>query len=179
MDGSNSSRTDQAVLAGGCFWCVEAVYDNIEGIKSVVSGYTGGSVPNPSYGQVSSGTTGHAEAVRIEFDPEVISYDQVLSVFWRSHDPTTLDRQGADIGSQYRSAIYYVGDDQRETAERSLADAQSAFDERIVTEITPLGEFYAAEDYHQDYFKLNPTAGYCRIVIAPKLQKLGLVKKTR
>jgi peptide-methionine (S)-S-oxide reductase len=178
MAETKSGKTDQAVLAGGCFWCVEAVYESIEGVTAVVSGYTGGGIPNPSYGQVSAGTTGHAEAVRIEYDPDVISYGEILSIFWRSHDPTTVDRQGADFGSQYRSAIYYITDEQREIAERSLIDTQTDFEEKIVTEIARLGEFYIAEDYHQDYFRLNPAAGYCQIVIAPKLQKLGLIDQT-
>ncbi len=172
MGENGAGKTDYAVLAGGCFWCVEAVYKKIEGIKAIVSGYTGGSLPHPTYRQVTTGTTGHAEAVRIQFDPDVISYRGILSVFWKSHDPTTLNSQGADIGTQYRSAIYYATEEQRQTAESSLADAQSEFDGKIVTAIATLDEFYAAEEYHQDYFEQNPTAGYCRFVIAPKLRKL-------
>lgn len=171
---SDSGTSEYAVLAGGCFWCVEAVYERINGIKSAVSGYTGGTVPNPSYRQVTTGTTGHAEAVRIEYDPEIISYEEILKIFWISHDPTTLNRQGADAGTQYRSAIFYADAAQKEAAEKSLAEAQPDFNGKIVTEVSPLEDFYVAEDYHQDYFELNPNAGYCQFVIAPKLQKLGL-----
>ena len=178
MADNNQDRLDVAVLAGGCFWCVEAVYERIEGVHSAVSGYTGGSLANPTYRQVGMGNTGHAEAVRIEFDPAVITYRNIVDFFWRSHDPTTLNRQGGDVGTQYRSAIFYANDEQRRIAEESLAAAQSAYEGKIVTEIEPLGEFYVAEDYHQDYFDLNPTAGYCQYVIAPKLEKLGLPGQT-
>ena len=178
MAESTDSRVETAVLAGGCFWCIEAVYERINGIKSAVSGYTGGQVESPSYREVTSGATGHAEAVLIEYDPSVITYEEILEIFWRSHDPTTLNRQGADVGTQYRSAIYYADDNQREIAEKSMSKIQESFDKDIVTEISSLGEFYFAEDYHQDYFDENPTAGYCRYVIAPKLQKLGLPLET-
>ena len=174
MSDNSNTATEYAVLAGGCFWCVEAVYARIEGVKSAVSGYTGGTAANPSYAQVTTGATGHAEAVKIGFDPEVVSYSEILEVFWKSHDPTTLNKQGADTGTQYRSAIFYSGDDQKKAAEESLNASQRAFDGKIVTEIAPLGEFYVAEEYHQDYYDLNPNAGYCRYVIEPKLKKLGL-----
>ncbi len=171
-NGSSNGSHEIAVLAGGCFWCVEAVYERIEGVVSAVSGYTGGTVPNPSYTEVTRGNTGHAEAVEITFDPGVISYEEILKVFWKSHDPTTLNRQGADVGTQYRSAIFYTNDEQKRIAEASLEEAQESFNRTIVTEITPLEEFYVAEDHHQDYFADNPNAGYCRVVIAPKLGKL-------
>ncbi|MBN1685004.1 MAG: peptide-methionine (S)-S-oxide reductase MsrA [Spirochaetales bacterium] len=169
---------EYAVLAGGCFWCVEAVYERIEGVVSAVSGYTGGTVADPSYEQVTTGKTGHAEAVKIAFNPEVISYNEILSIFWKSHDPTSLNKQGADVGTQYRSAIFYADEEQRRIAAESLAKAQESFSRQIVTEITPLDEFYDAEEYHQDYFAKNPYAGYCRVVIAPKLEKLGLSVET-
>jgi peptide-methionine (S)-S-oxide reductase len=172
-DNSNTTMAS-AVLAGGCFWCVEAVYERTDGVKFAVSGYTGGTVVNPSYKRVTTGATGHAEAVKITFDPGVISYKEILEIFWKSHDPTTLNKQGGDIGTQYRSAIYYSGEDQKKIAEESLEEARSLFVDKIMTEIAPLSEFYVAEEYHQDYFELNPNAGYCQYVIAPKLKKLGL-----
>ncbi len=175
MSDKLNTLREYAVLAGGCFWCVEAVYERIDGVKSVASGYTGGSVAHPTYEQVCTGTTGHAEAVKITFDPDVISYAKIVEIFWKSHDPTTLNRQGGDSGTQYRSAIYYSDDAQKKTAEKSRETAQLTFHNKIVTEIAPLGEFYTAEEYHQDYFKLNPNAAYCQYVIEPKLKKLGLV----
>ncbi len=178
MSENNDGRIEYAVLAGGCFWCVEAVYERISGVLSTVSGYTGGTGANPTYQQVCAGTTGHAEAVRIGFDPAVISYGEILKFFWKSHDPTTLNRQGADAGTQYRSAIFYFGEGQKESAEASLEAARELFERQIVTEISPLGDFYEAEEDHQDYFKLNPMVGYCRFVIAPKLQKLELPTAT-
>jgi peptide-methionine (S)-S-oxide reductase len=163
-----------AILGGGCFWCVQAVYERIAGVKSVVAGYAGGTLANPSYEQVCTGTTGHAEVVRVEFDPEQISYAKILELFWQSHDPTTLNRQGADVGPQYRSIILYADEAQRRTAEDSKREAERLFARPIVTEIKPLAAFYPAEDYHQDYYANNPYAGYCSFVIRPKLQKLGL-----
>ena len=174
MSDDSNTTTEYAVLAGGCFWCVEAVYARIKGVRSAVSGYTGGTAANPTYQQVTTGATGHAEAVKIAYDPGVISYGEILDIFWKSHDPTTLNRQGADAGTQYRSAIFYTDDDQKKIAEESLKAAQPSIGRKIVTEIAPLGEFYLAEEYHQDYFELNPNAGYCQVVIAPKLEKLGL-----
>ena len=171
------AANEKATLAGGCFWCLEAVYKRISGVASVTSGYAGGEVTNPTYKQVCTGTTGHAEVVQIEFDPAVISYGQILDLFWEAHDPTTLNRQGADVGPQYRSAIFYHDEEQQQRAVESKERAQAQFKEPIVTEITALDTFYPAEDYHQDYFDLNPQAGYCRVVIAPKLKKLGLSQK--
>lgn len=165
-------QTEIAVFASGCFWCTEAVFERVPGVKRVVSGYTGGHVPNPTYRQVCDGTTGHAEGTRIEFDPAIVSYAQLLEIFFESHDPTTLNRQGADEGTQYRSAIFYVGAAQKAAAEAAKQAAQKDFDDPVVTEIAPLGTFYEAEGYHQDYFKSNPNAGYCAFVIKPKIKKL-------
>lgn len=163
-----------ATLAGGCFWCLEAVFKRLNGVISVTSGYTGGHVPSPTYDQVCSGQTGHAEAVQILFDPSIISYEKLLSVFWQIHDPTTLDRQGNDVGTQYRSAIYYHSDEQKEVAERSIEalEASGQYDDPIVTQLEPAGEFYKAETYHQDYYDSNRSNPYCRIVIDPKVRKL-------
>ncbi|MCA1591984.1 MAG: peptide-methionine (S)-S-oxide reductase MsrA [Acidobacteria bacterium] len=162
-----------ATLAGGCFWCLEAVYDDLRGVESVVSGYAGGEVPNPSYQAVCSGTTGHAEVVQITFDPRVVSYKELLEVFFAIHDPTTLNRQGGDVGTQYRSAIFYHTPEQREIAEQVIAEVGAAqvWDAPIVTETAPLAEFYTAEDYHQNYFQRNPNQPYCQIVVAPKVGK--------
>ncbi len=170
---SAERKLETATLAGGCFWCVEAVFDDLRGVESVESGYTGGDVPSPSYQQVCTGATGHAEAVRIEFDPSVVSYRELLEVFFTVHDPTTLNRQGADVGTQYRSAIFYHTPEQRETAEQVIAelDAEKIWDAPIVTEIAAAGEFYPAEDYHQEYFANNPNQPYCRAVVAPKVAK--------
>ena len=167
-------KTEKATLGGGCFWCIEAVFQKLKGVQSVVSGYAGGKIPNPSYERVCSGATGHAEVVQITFDPAVISYADVLYVFWRLHDPTTLNRQGADVGTQYRSVIFYHDEQQKEIAERSKAETESAglYPDAIVTEISPLPEFYAAEGYHQNYYRNNPNQPYCRFVVDPKIQKL-------
>jgi len=161
-----------ATLGGGCFWCLDAVYREIEGVTGVVSGYAGGSRPNPTYEQVCSGATGHAEVVQVEFDPEVISYSDILEIFWSVHDPTTKDRQGADVGSQYRSIILTHDDAQAATARESRDAVQKLWPRPVVTEIEPLREFYPAEEYHQNYFARNPQQGYCQIVINPKLKKL-------
>lgn len=171
---SDGSGMQYAFLAGGCFWCLEAAYTRVPGVAEVVSGYMGGRRENPSYEEVCAGDTGHAETVRVGFDPARISFEDILELFWKIHDPTTLDRQGADIGDQYRSAIFYVDDAQRATAEDSLRSAQGRFSEPIVTEILPAPRFWPAEEYHQHYFELHPSAGYCRAVIAPKLRKAGL-----
>ncbi|HZF08723.1 MAG TPA: peptide-methionine (S)-S-oxide reductase MsrA [Thermoanaerobaculia bacterium] len=162
-----------ATLAGGCFWCLEAVYDQMKGVLSVESGYTGGKVPNPSYESVCSGRTGHAEAVRITFDPAVVSYREILEVLFTLHDPTTLNRQGNDVGTQYRSAIYYHSPEQKATAEAIVAEltAEQAYPNPIVTEVTPAETFYEAEAYHQEYFAKNPGQGYCSFVVAPKVAK--------
>jgi peptide-methionine (S)-S-oxide reductase len=162
-----------ATLAGGCFWCLEAVYDEIKGVHSVESGYAGGQVDNPSYREVCNGTTGHAEVVQVHFDPSVVSYRDLLNVFFAIHDPTTLNRQGADVGTQYRSAIFYHDDEQKKIAEEVIKDLsdQKLFDRPIVTELAPLDRFYVAENYHQEYFARNPYQPYCMAVVAPKVSK--------
>jgi len=166
------SRTETAVLGGGCFWCLDAVFERVPGVKAVTCGFAGGRTPQPSYEQVCTGATGHAEVVQLEFDPAVVSYAQLLEIFWSAHDPTTLDRQGADEGTQYRSIILYRTPAQQAAAEQSRAAAQSRYPDKIVTEIVPLQAFYAAEEHHQHYFAKNPFAGYCRAVIKPKVVKL-------
>ncbi len=165
----NSLET--ATLGAGCFWCVEAIFQDLRGVESVVSGYSGGAVSNPDYREISSGLTGHAEVCQINFDPRVISFDQLLEVFWEVHDPTTLNRQGADIGSQYRSAIFYHNEEQKNLAESSKKKMISAFKDPIVTEITAYKNFFIAENYHQDYFLNNPSQTYCSVVIGPKVNK--------
>ena len=167
------NRLEQATLAGGCFWCLEAVYQDLRGVEKVVSGYAGGHVPNPSYQQVCSGETGHAEVVQLSYDPAVISYDDLLYVFWRVHDPTTLNRQGNDVGTQYRSAIFYHDEEQKRRAERSLAETEASglWPGKFVTTLEPLGAFYPAEAYHQNYFRLNPNQPYCTFVVDPKVRK--------
>ena len=162
-------------LGAGCFWCTEAVFQQIPGVLSVTSGYIGGAVKNPSYEQICTGTTGHAEVSRVVFDPKKTSLEKILAVFWKAHDPTTLNRQGGDAGTQYRSAIFYNTDEERDIAEKSKAEAAKEFSKPIVTEITKAAEFYPAENYHQDYYRLNKNRNpYCSVVIAPKLRKLGL-----
>jgi len=163
-----------ATFGAGCFWCTEAVMEALDGVYEVESGYMGGHVLNPTYRQVCTGETGHAEVIQVHYDPDQISFDSLLDTFWAMHDPTTLNRQGADVGTQYRSAIFYHNDQQREIAESSKQSAQAAFKNPIVTEITEASTFYPAEVNHQDYYALNPNAGYCRMVIKPKLRKLGL-----
>lgn len=165
---------ETATFGAGCFWCVEAVFESLDGVKEVESGYMGGETKNPTYREVSSGETGHAEVTRIYYDPEKISFETLLDWLWRSHDPTTLNRQGADVGTQYRSAIFYHSEEQKKAAEASKVEVQSMFDAPIVTEIAPASEFYLAEDYHQDYYKQNRSAPYCQMVIRPKLRKLDL-----
>ncbi len=168
------THMEKATFGAGCFWCVEAVFERLPGVSAVEAGYAGGHVANPTYEQVCTGSTGHAEVAQITFDPKVISYETLLEMLWKSHDPTTLNRQGADAGTQYRSAIFTHSDAQRLAAEKSKAQAQSLFDRPIVTEIVPLEKFYAAENYHQDYFRNNRAAPYCRMVIEPKLKKLNI-----
>lgn len=165
--------TEVATLAGGCFWCLEAVYEQLSGVLSVESGYSGGQVANPSYTEVCDGATGHAEVVQITFDPDAISFRELLEVFFVIHDPTTLNRQGADVGTQYRSAIFYHTPEQREVAKQVIADVEAAkiWDDPIVTEVSPFTRFYKAEAYHQDYYRNNPLQGYCRVIIAPKVAK--------
>jgi peptide-methionine (S)-S-oxide reductase len=165
--------TEIATLAGGCFWCIEAVFDELRGVESVESGYSGGSIADPSYKLVCTGTTGHAEAARITFDPKVISFKQLLEIFFTVHDPTTLNRQGADVGTQYRSAIFYHSEEQKKIAEQVIREITAAkiWDAPIVTEVTPFKNFCMAENYHQEYYTHNPDQGYCRAVIAPKVAK--------
>jgi len=166
--------TEVATLAGGCFWCLEAVFEQLRGVTNVMSGYSGGHVPNPSYQAVCSGTTGHAEVTQVTFDPDQISFRDLLHVFFAIHDPTTLDRQGGDVGTQYRSAIFYHDDAQRRAAEAVIGElaAEHVFDDPIVTKVEPLKAFYPAEEYHREYYRRNPNQGYCRAVIAPKVAKL-------
>jgi peptide-methionine (S)-S-oxide reductase len=168
-----STQLETATFGAGCFWCVEAVFQELEGVEKVVSGYAGGSAENPTYQQVCSGTTGHAEVAQITYDPEVISYQELLDVFWRTHDPTTLNRQGADVGPQYRSVIFYHNEEQKTLAEKSKqeTDASDLWPNPIVTEIQPLPKFYPAEDYHQNYSRQNPYQPYCQMVISPKMSK--------
>jgi peptide-methionine (S)-S-oxide reductase len=167
-----TNQTDLATLGGGCFWCIEAVFERLDGVKAVTSGYAGGAKDHPTYKEVCSGLTGHAEVAQIEFDPKKIGYQKLLEVFWEAHDPTTLNRQGPDVGTQYRSVIFYHNEAQRAVAEQSKAEAQKLFSRPIVTEIKPLMQFYKAENYHQDYYQNNSRAPYCRYVIRPKLEKL-------
>lgn len=166
-------QREVATLGGGCFWCLEAVYDQLRGVEDVVSGYSGGHVPNPTYEQVCTGTTGHAEVVQVTFDPQVISFREILQVFFAIHDPTTLNRQGADVGTQYRSAIFYHSLEQKAVAEQIIAELNAArlWPQPIVTEVTPFTAFYPAEAYHQEYFVRNPGQGYCAFVVAPKVAK--------
>jgi peptide-methionine (S)-S-oxide reductase len=167
-------KTEKAVFAGGCFWCTEAVFQNLKGVISVVSGYIGGTVKNPSYDQVSMGKTGHAEAIEIEFDSSVISYKELLYVFFYTHNPTTINQQGADVGTQYRSAIFYMTDEQKDMINLVVQELENEkiFDSEIVTEINPMQEFYSAEKYHQNYFNENQEKTYCQIIIFPKIEKL-------
>ena len=168
----NTNQIESAYLGGGCFWCMEAVYERLPGVVSVTSGFSGGQTVNPTYHQVCGGDTGHAEVTQIEFDPARISYAKLLEVFWQAHDPTTLNRQGADEGTQYRSVIFYHGEHQKLIAEKSKLEAQTHFHSPIVTEIVPFQVFYKAEDYHQGYYDANSTQPYCAVVITPKLEKL-------
>jgi peptide-methionine (S)-S-oxide reductase len=160
-----------ATLGGGCFWCLEAVYEELEGVVDVESGYAGGHVERPSYRDVCDGTTGHAEVVRVEFDPARITYREILEVFFTIHDPTTPDRQGNDVGAQYRSVIFTHGDEQQRTAQALIAEAQPSYRDRIVTQVVPASNYWRAEDYHQEYFRHNPAQGYCMFVVAPKVEK--------
>ena len=166
-------KVEIATFGNGCFWCTEAVFEELKGVESAVSGYSGGRVPNPTYEQVCTGATGHAEVIQITFDPEVITFPELLEVFWKTHDPTTLNQQGPDHGTQYRSAVFYHSDEQRELAEKykERLDESGAFDAPIVTEITKFQKFYPAEDYHQEYFALNARQPYCRAVVKPKVVK--------
>jgi peptide-methionine (S)-S-oxide reductase len=179
QDGTPDAKVAKATFAGGCFWCTEAVYAELKGVESVSSGYIGGKVPNPTYKDVCTGLTGHAEAIEIEYDPAVVPFEKLLEVFFATHDPTTLNRQGADVGTQYRSGIFYHDDEQKRIAEEVIAELNAAriFPGKIVTEVTLASTFYPAEDYHQDYFAKNPFQPYCQAVAAPKVQKVRKVFK--
>lgn len=166
-----SDKTETVILGGGCFWCVEAVYQELKGVQKVESGYSGGAVRNPTYREICSGLTGHAEVIRVTFDPAIISFREILDVFFTVHDPTTLNRQGADVGTQYRSVIFYQNEAQKSAADEAKIAAKEAWDDPIVTEISPLDVFYMAEDYHQNYYRQNSSEGYCSFVITPKLAK--------
>lgn len=162
---------EQIILAGGCFWCIEAVYDDVKGVKSAVSGYMGGSFKNPTYKDVSTGKSGHAEVVRLEFDEKEVKLSSLLDIFFAIHDPTTLNRQGADVGEQYRSAIFYTNDSQISIIDDAILRANLIFNNKVITQVSKASKFYEAEDYHQDFYKKNPTHGYCSVVIAPKVDK--------
>lgn len=170
----NDDMTETATFANGCFWCTEAVYKRLKGVKSVLPGYAGGTVRDPSYDQVCTGNTGHAESIQIKFDPKVLPFEKILDIFWHTHDPTTLNRQGNDIGTQYRSAIFFHNEKQKEIAEKSKKDLEDkgVYKNSIVTEITPIKDFYVAEDYHKDYYDNHQDAPYCNYVIDPKIHKL-------
>jgi peptide-methionine (S)-S-oxide reductase len=170
---SDATRTELATLGGGCFWCLEAVYERVEGVLGVRSGYAGGDRPEPSYQEVCAGTTGHAEVVEVRFDPDVIPYREILEIFFAIHDPTTPDRQGADVGTQYRSVIFTHSDEQHAAADRLVRelDGEGIWGAPIVTEVAPLDAFWVAEDYHQEYFRRNPYQPYCQVVVAPKVAK--------
>jgi peptide-methionine (S)-S-oxide reductase len=181
---TNSKAVDAlqiATFGNGCFWCTEAIFQNVDGVEKVESGYMGGKIKNPSYKEVCTGTTGHAEVIQVKYDPAKVTYDELLEVFWKTHDPTTLNRQGADVGTQYRSAVFYHTDEQKALAEvykKKLTEVK-AFDNPIVTEITPASVFYKAEDYHQNYYNLNGSAPYCSFVIQPKVEKFKKVFKEK
>lgn len=178
---ANQSKSDTITLGGGCFWCIEAIFEGLKGVTSVTSGYSGGTLEDPGYKEVCSGTTGHAEVVQIVFNPQIITLEELLEVFFTLHDPTTLNRQGADIGTQYRSAIFYHSEDQRTRSKKVIAtlNQNKVFDAPIVTEVSPFSKFYAAENYHQEYYELNKEAPYCRAVIQPKMDKLHKVFKDK
>lgn len=181
MANESTTGSQVATFGSGCFWCTEAIFQNLAGVEKVESGYSGGKVKNPTYKEVCSGLTGHAEVIQVTYDPRKVSYDELLEVFWKTHDPTTLNKQGADEGTQYRSVIFYHTDEQKKLAEtyKKKLDESGAFDKPIVTEITPFSAFYKAEDYHQNYFNLNGSAPYCSYVIQPKVEKFKKVFKDR
>lgn len=177
----NNDKIETATLGGGCFWCVEAVMENLKGVREVISGYSGGQIKNPGYKEVCTGKTGHAEVVQIHFNPEIISFREIIEVFLRSHDPTTLNRQGNDVGSQYRSVIFYHDDEQKKVAKDLIDEMNSSgiYDNNIVTEVSPFKVFYQAEDYHQDYYQSDPDKPYCKYVIEPKINKFKDLFKNR
>jgi peptide-methionine (S)-S-oxide reductase len=176
-DQASKPALQQATFGSGCFWCTEAVFQQLKGVESVVSGYSGGAMDHPTYDDICLGTTGHAEVIRVTYDPAVVSYEELLEVFWKTHDPTTLNRQGVDEGTQYRSVVFYHNDEQKKLAEKykGKLDAAGVFEAPIVTEISPLTKFFAAEDYHQNFYNANPGHGYCQVMIGPKLEKLRQV----
>ncbi len=180
-DKMNENKLETATFGSGCFWCTEAIFENLEGVEEVVSGYAGGTVPNPTYKQVTTGKTGHAEVCQIKYNPGKISFEELLEVFWSTHDPTTLNRQGNDVGTQYRSVIFYHNEKQKELAEKYKKKLEEAkiFPDPIVTEISPFTNFYKAEDYHQNYYELNPGQAYCSFVITPKVEKFKKVFKDK
>ena len=171
---TKNTNLGTAIIGGGCFWCTEAVFEQVDGVKEVISGYAGGKIPNPTYKQICTGLTGHAEVIKIIFDTKVVSYEKLLNIFGDAHDPTTLNRQGADVGTQYRSTIMYLNDSQKEIATKWKSSLSSKLVDPVVTEIVPAPTFYKAEEYHQDYYERNPNQGYCNFVIRPKLKKLNL-----
>ncbi|MGF1637664.1 MAG: peptide-methionine (S)-S-oxide reductase MsrA [Cyclobacteriaceae bacterium] len=177
----NTEKLETVTLGSGCFWCTEAIFENLRGVATVESGYAGGHVDNPTYRQVCDGTTGHAEVIQLTFDPELITFDEILEVFWQTHDPTTLNRQGADVGTQYRSVVFYHNEKQKELAEKykKQLDAEGVWSDPIVTEISPLSNYYKAEDYHQEYFRLNGSQPYCSFVVRPKVEKFKKVFKDK
>ncbi len=176
-----NTNLQTAVFAGGCFWCTEAVFQRVEGVHKVISGYTGGTIKNPAYREITTGRTGHAEAIQVEFDADIINFEELLEIFFMTHDPTTLNSQGADRGTQYRSAIFYTNPEQKKIAEQTIENLtnQKAFEAPIVTEVTASGAFYNAEDYHQNYYNQNSSQGYCQFVIHPKLNKLNTTFKNK
>ena len=171
---SKEANTETAIIGGGCFWCTEAVFEKVDGVKEAISGYAGGKVPNPTYKQICTGLTGHAEVIKIIYDPKVITFERILEIFGDAHDPTTLNRQGADVGTQYRSTIMYLNESQKEIATKWKSSLNAKLVDQVVTEIVPAPTFYNAEEYHQDYYDKNPNQGYCNFVIRPKLKKLNL-----
>ena len=181
MNQADDNKFQLATFGSGCFWCSEAIFERVKGVTSVVSGYAGGKVDNPSYEEVCSGKTGHAEIIQIKYDSKIVSYDELLEIFWKTHDPTTLNRQGADVGTQYRSVIFYHDGDQKKKAENYKFELNNAgiWEDPIVTEISPLKKFYPAEKYHQDYYEQNPNQGYCSFVITPKIEKFEKVFKDK
>jgi len=178
---SGSGQTETATFGSGCFWCTEAIFKSLKGVETVESGYSGGQLKNPTYKEICTGETGHAEVIQITFDPQVIKFQELLEVFWETHDPTTLNRQGADVGTQYRSVIFYHSPEQKEIAGKYKAELnrENVFGKLVVTEITAFGKFYKAENYHQDYFANNRSQGYCQFVIVPKLEKFRKVFKSK
>lgn len=178
---NNTQTTDTATFGAGCFWCIETILEELKGVVSVESGYSGGEIKNPTYKQVCSGTTNHAEVAKIIYNPEIISFDELLEVFWKIHDPTTLNRQGNDVGTQYRSVIFYHNQEQKEKAEyyKNKLESEKIFDDPIITEISPLKNYYKAEDYHQNYYKQNPNQSYCSYVITPKVNKFRKIFKDK